>query len=143
MPAPALMLTVVSALDIVVSVPPEGLAASQSTLAVLTPEQAARTSEPWPIAIDETPASSAAAMRPLGTFAITTNPAWHAGENTGLVTCRRQFGRVLQHLDRECLLTQRMELKGAAVSPDYPRLWQSGTSATLLSYELLVSYLAP
>ena len=52
MPAPALMFTVVSALDVVLSAPPEGLAASQSTLPVLTPEQTACASDAQAIATD-------------------------------------------------------------------------------------------
>lgn len=60
MPAPALMFTVVSTSDCVVSVPPvAGWAASQSTLPVFSPWQAASAPEAQAIAANDTEPSSA------------------------------------------------------------------------------------
>jgi hypothetical protein len=85
-PAPALMSTVVAPLKVVESEPPDGLAASHSTLPVSTPEQAARASEPWPIAINETAASSTPRHAPtLQPFVVTTptpTPLSQAGKIT-------------------------------------------------------------
>jgi hypothetical protein len=131
MPAPALMFTVVSALlDIVLSVPPEGLAASQSTLAVLTPEQAARASEPWLIATDETPASSTARQAVLRqSFAVTIHPTRHAGQNAMIWRGVDGNSPILQQLIGNVFSPSAWSRRVGPVSPEYQPLWQSGTNA--------------